>query len=130
MKSVTITPRFCETDALGHINNTAFAPWFEAGRIAYLGAMQKEVGGEMPTWVIVSVQMDFGEETFFGEDVIVEVFPTAIGNTSITLGCRMYQSGRLTVRAKGVLVYLGLERKKVAIPDAVRKVLERDLQEP
>lgn len=128
MTIVTISPRFCETDALGHINNTAFAPWFEAGRIAYLGSVQREVGGQHPTWVVVSVQMDFGDETFFGEDVEVEVYPIAIGNTSITLGCRMTQAGRLTVRAKGVLVFLGDERKKLPIPDAIRAVLERDLR--
>ena len=27
-----ITPRFSDTDALGHINNTVFAVWFEGAR--------------------------------------------------------------------------------------------------
>jgi len=27
-----IKPRFCETDALGHINNTSVPMWFEQGR--------------------------------------------------------------------------------------------------
>lgn len=128
MISMSISPRFCETDALGHINNTAFGPWFEAGRIAYLGAVQRELGGQHPTWVVVSIQMDFGDETFFGRDVQLEVYPTAVGNTSITLGCRMTQDGRLTVQAKGVLVYLDDERKKSRIPDEIRALLERDLQ--
>ncbi|MCJ8299448.1 MAG: hypothetical protein MJK13_11020 [Pseudomonadales bacterium] len=28
----TISPRFLETDALGHINNTVLPMWFEASR--------------------------------------------------------------------------------------------------
>ena len=30
--SLDLTPRFCETDALGHINNTVIPVWFEAAR--------------------------------------------------------------------------------------------------
>jgi acyl-CoA thioester hydrolase len=36
MFSVNITPRFYETDAFGHINNTVIAGWFEAGRAPIL----------------------------------------------------------------------------------------------
>jgi acyl-CoA thioester hydrolase len=32
MFRMTVTPRFYETDALGHINNTVMAGWFEAAR--------------------------------------------------------------------------------------------------
>ena len=28
----TITPRFCDTDALGHISNTTLPVWFEGAR--------------------------------------------------------------------------------------------------
>ena len=32
MLSLTVSPRFAETDALGHINNTVIPVWFEQGR--------------------------------------------------------------------------------------------------
>ena len=32
MLSCTMEPRFCETDALGHINNTVVPMWFETAR--------------------------------------------------------------------------------------------------
>ena len=79
MQTVTISPRFCETDALGHINNTAFGAWFETGRINYLTSLQQDIVGFKPQWVLATVQMDFRDETFFGHDVSVEVFPVKIG---------------------------------------------------
>ena len=32
MLATSISPRFLETDALGHINNTVLPMWFEAAR--------------------------------------------------------------------------------------------------
>ncbi|MEM9398560.1 MAG: acyl-CoA thioesterase, partial [Pseudomonadota bacterium] len=33
MFSKTLSPRFYETDALGHINNVTIAAWFEVARM-------------------------------------------------------------------------------------------------
>lgn len=30
-----LTPRFSDTDAMGHINNTAVTQWLEAGRLDF-----------------------------------------------------------------------------------------------
>ena len=32
MFELTVTPRFYETDAFGHVNNTVVTGWFETGR--------------------------------------------------------------------------------------------------
>ena len=32
MFTMTVTPRFYETDAFGHVNNTVFLGWFETAR--------------------------------------------------------------------------------------------------
>lgn len=116
----TITPRFHETDALGHINNAAVAAWFEVARIDLL----ESLGGgpdSAKNWVLASLTIDFIAETFYGSDVIATVNEARLGNSSLTVVCEMSQNDKATVRGTAVLVYLDAQTKSsVRIPDDLR----------
>ena len=122
--SVTLTPRFYETDALGHISNTALNAWFEVGRVRLL----EELGAhdaQPVDWVLAAISMDFLEETFYGSDVVVDITAVAAGNTSLKIECEMRQDGRLTVRGSAVLVHLDQDSKsKRRIPDSLRMAIQ------
>lgn len=129
MRVITIRPRFSETDALGHINNTAIAVWFEAGRVEYIDALLAAVHGGPPDWVMATQTIDYLAESFFGEDVRVECAVTRVGNSSFEVCCRMYQREQLTVRASSVLVYIDKQtRKPSPMPADMRRQLEPELQ--
>lgn len=128
MRSISIRPRFSETDALGHINNTAIAVWFEAGRVEYIDDLLAEIHGGVPRWVMASQTLDYVAENFFGSDVRVDVSIIKVGNSSFTVGCHMYQKDVLTVRATAVLVFVDQQsRKSAPMPDDMRRLLSSEL---
>ena len=80
--SIAITPRFYETDALGHINNAAIAAWFEVARISFLESLGEKGGTSPFSWVLASLHIDFISETFYGSDVRATVTEAVAGNSS------------------------------------------------
>jgi acyl-CoA thioester hydrolase len=122
--SISIAPRFYETDALGHINNASIAAWFEVARIRFLESLgQDGLAGAMD-WVLASLQIDFVAETFYGTDVIASITEARIGNSSLTVVCEMTQGDKVTARGKAVLVNLDRQTNKpVRVPDSLREEL-------
>jgi acyl-CoA thioester hydrolase len=119
--SVTIKPRFYETDALGHINNATIAAWFEIARVGFLEDLQVNDSDAAKNWVLAALQIDFLAETFYGSDVIASITEASAGNTSLSVSCKMSQGGKQTVRGKAVLVYMGPQgTSPVRIPDNIR----------
>jgi acyl-CoA thioester hydrolase len=123
--TVTIAPRFYETDALGHINNIAITAWFEVLRVRLLESLGSGSASVAKNWVLAALAMDYVDETFYGADVSMRVTDASVGNKSLTIHCEMSQGGRLTVRGKAVLVHLDLETKETRrIPQPLRELIE------
>jgi acyl-CoA thioester hydrolase len=122
--SISIEPRFHETDALGHINNASIAAWLELVRMKFVQSLAGADIIEAQHWVLASLQIDFVAETFFGSEVIARITGAEPGNTSLTVSCELSQGGELTSRARMVMVYMDREGKKPArLPDALRRGL-------
>ncbi len=120
--SITITPRFYETDALGHINNASITAWFEVARVGYLESLGDKDPSAAKEWILASLQLDFLAETFYGADVIADIIDARVGNSSLTVICAMSQEGRVTVRGTAVLVHMDHETKSSKrIPDVLRQ---------
>ena len=120
--SITITPRFYETDALGHINNASITAWFEVARVSYLESLGDKDPSAAKDWILASLQLDFLAETLYGADVIADIIDARVGNSSLTVICAMSQEGRVTVRGTAVLVHMDHESKSSKrIPDELRQ---------
>ena len=123
--TVTIAPRFYETDALGHINNIAITAWFEVLRVRLLESLGSGPASVAKNWVLAALAMDYVDETFYGTEVSMRVTEAMVGNKSLTIHCEMRQGDRLTVKGKAVLVHLDLETKETQrIPQALRDLIE------
>lgn len=123
--ATTITPRFSETDALGHINNTSIVGWFEVARVGYLKRLADDSAGAPQHWVLASLHVDYLEETFYGTDVVAQIVDAKPGNSSLTLQAEMHQDGRQTMRGTAVLVHVDPATKKPQrIPDDIRARIE------
>lgn len=122
--SITIEPRFHETDALGHINNASIAAWLELVRMKYVQSLAGPEVIDAQHWVLASLQIDFVAETFFGRDVTARVTGADPGNSSLTVSCELSQGEGVTARAKMVMVYVDRQsRKPTRLPDALRQGL-------
>ena len=132
MYSTTIEPRVSETDALGHINNTAIPVWLETARHPIFKLFMPDLSFNNWKLIVVNTNTNFSNEIFFGEDVNILTWVKKVGNTSFQLYEEIWQYDKLCVDS--IVTYVNYDLKKKVterIPDTIRRELEKALcQEP
>lgn len=125
MITETFKPRFCETDALGHINNVSYSAWIEQGRTSLL-MEQPHIKFEANTnFVLAKLEVNFMAEGFFGHMIETQTRVSKVGNTSIHINSKIYQNGKQLIDANSILVYIDLLSKSPKpVTDELRKLLE------
>lgn len=126
--TIQMTPRSYETDAMGHINNASIAAWLEVVRVRFLESLvfdgDTESYASVAQWILASVHIDYLRETHYGPEVTLQVTDLSLGNSSLTLDCRIAQNGEQTVAAKAVLVrWDATESRSMRIEDDLRNLL-------
>ena len=126
MLKTTIRPRFSETDALGHINNTVIPVWFLQAREPVLQYFQIGDAAREIALAVVRMEVDYLAETEFGSDVTVTTEVKRIGNSSFALRQEVHQGGQCTARGITVLVHFNPQsRKSEPLPQSARSALEQ-----
>lgn len=119
-----ITPRFSDTDALGHINNTVFAVWFEGARQPVFKIFTPELNLQQWPLIVASVQLNYHAQTHFGHDVELRTFISRIGGSSFDVYQEAWQQGVKTVSGTAVMVQFDYRSNKaVALTDGQRQQL-------
>ena len=95
MFSLLINPRFCDTDAMGHINNTVVPVWFLEGRESILRIFNPNLSTEEVSLVLAKIEIEYLEETFFGKPVEIRTYVLRIGTSSVLVGQEAWQEGEL-----------------------------------
>lgn len=93
-----LVPRYCDTDAGGHINNTAVAEWLEAGRIDLLV-------NRVPvriTSMLRRIEIDYLQELRFRHPATIRTCVKKVGKTSVTSVQEIWQKGQCCVEAIAV----------------------------
>ncbi|MGH1370708.1 MAG: acyl-CoA thioesterase [Cellvibrionaceae bacterium] len=120
-----ITPRFCETDALGHINNVSYAAWLEQGRMGFF--IDTKDPFDTPL-ILAKLEINYRNETFHGTNVEVHSHLARLGTSSFTIAQNIYQNELLVVEAKAVLVQFDFDNKRsIAFNEEQRAHWERFL---
>ncbi len=130
-----VTLRFCDTDALGHINNVSIAAYFEAARCEILYKLMRDGGlgqrgdeGKSIDFVLARVAIDFRREFFYPGTVEVGARFTKLGNRSITTGYGLFLGDTCHATAEAVNVFFDLEKRQAIPPPApLRRLLEAEL---
>lgn len=120
-----VTIRFCDTDALGHVNNVSIASFIEAARCElFYDIMQKGgVGGKID-FVLARVAIDFKKEFFYPGTVEVGSRFTRLGNRSITTGYGVFIGETCHATAESINVFFDLEtRASIAPPESLKHLL-------
>lgn len=120
-----IHPRFCDTDALGHVGNTVIPVWLLEGREPLLRLFAPDLDFHKATLVVVRTEIDFLSEIRFGSDVDVTTAIEEIGNSSLVVRQEVRQEDEARCRARTVMVHFDPEtRRSRAVPEGVRRRLE------
>lgn len=126
-----IHPRFCDTDALGHIGNTVVPVWLLEGRESLLKLFVPDNDFRKASLVVVRTEIDFTGELRFGADVEVTTALEKIGNSSMIVLQEVIQDDEVRSKARTTMVYFdAVSRKSQPIPDALRAQLQEHLATP
>ena len=129
MFSMTVTPRFYETDALGHINNTVLSNWFEASREPVFRLFNPTLALREWNLILARVEIDYVAQTHYGKEVEVRSWIGRIGNSSFVVDQEAWQEGVCVARGKAVQVFFNYAtQKSEPIPAGYRALLEKHLQ--
>ena len=87
--SVGVRPRFCETDALGHVSNTVYTTYWELARLRYLETIGE--ADDAPKRILafnhMAVEITFRmlKPCFYDEELLVHARVAALGRSSATM---------------------------------------------
>lgn len=130
MFSENISPRFSDTDALGHINNTMVPVWFEGARTPVFKLFTPEL--DLKNWplILAKINVDFEAQMFYGLDMEVRTFISRIGGSSFDVFQELWQQGIRVASGTAVMVHFDYRAQKTAqIPDNIREILNQHLFE-
>jgi acyl-CoA thioester hydrolase len=132
MFKMTIVPRFGDADALGHINNTAAALWFETARRPFFEMFCPDLVFSIETFpfILAHADYDFVGELFFRREVEIRTGVARIGTKSFTIRHEAWQEGRLGVTGNAVVAcYDFVKKQTMPVPDDKRVLLAAHLIE-
>ena len=128
MFTETIEPRFAETDALGHINNTVIPVWFEKARDPIFRYFTPDLDPKDWHLILARIEVDFKAETFVNSPVTIKTWLEKIGTSSMSVVQQVWQNDVLTCEGKCALIHFDWSSKKPkAISDEIRSQLEAHL---
>jgi acyl-CoA thioester hydrolase len=112
--------RFADTDALGHVNNAAFATFAESGRLAFLAG----AGRQRPPLILARLAIDFRRQVRLDDRVAITTEVARLGERSITLRQVVTANDDVAAEIDSVVVWFDYAAQRSApIPEAVRRGL-------
>ncbi len=129
MYTQKINPRFNETDAFGHINNTVYSIWFDYCRQPIVKYFSPSLEPKNMHLILAHTSTDFLKEVFYGEDVIVHTALQKVGNSSIHFVHGLYQNGKLCATGKAVMIHFNHSSKQsILIPKDIKIELNNHIK--
>ena len=127
---MTVEPRFVETDALGHINNTVLPVWFEQARTPIFKFFTPSLAIEEWELILAKIEVSFLHQIYYGQDVQIKTFIQSLGNSSAVVLHEAWQDKKKVAEGAAVLVHFDhTTQKSKVIPESIRAMLTEHLVE-
>lgn len=123
---------WADLDAAGHVNNARYFSYMETCRAEAWLALRGGDDVAALDIILARATCDYRSAANFRETLVVECWPTRVGETSFSLAYRISAKGDGRLVAEGESVQVCFDYKanrKKAIPDDARKALEAGLAE-
>jgi len=122
-----ITPRFRDTDAMGHINNAVYVTYLEVARQEYWRRLEGAPDYGRVPFILAHVSIDFRSEALVHEVLEMGIRCEWVGTRSFAFAYQLRErdSGRLVVEAVSVQVcYDYAAKRTLPCPPELRAGLE------
>lgn len=125
MKELRLNPRFRDTDALGHINNAAYATWLEEARRPVFELFIPDLDPKKWNLIIARLEIDYLGQGYYQKEVLVQTQVEKIGTSSFVLVQEIIQGDKVIARGRSFLVHFDYQSQaSVPIPEAIREKLK------
>lgn len=120
MHSVDIQVRFADSDALGHLNNAAFAAYAEIGRLDFLS----EYPDFVKSLILAHLTIDFRRQVTLNQEVTVQTGVESVGTSSVHLRQWIQADGEVAAEIGSVVVFFNyVTQRPEALPADIRASL-------
>jgi acyl-CoA thioester hydrolase len=117
-------PRFTDTDALGHFNNSSFSIWFEEARRPIFQIFVPNLDPQKWNLILARIEIDYLAQAYYQKEVTIQTSVEKISNSSFVLIQEAIQENIVTAKSRSVLVHYDyLNKKSTHIPDELRQAL-------
>jgi acyl-CoA thioester hydrolase len=120
--------RFCDTDAMGHVNNVSVAAHIESGRVAYAFDLLARLDAGDRNIILRRLEVDYLSEIRYPTELQVGSRLAAVGRTSFTVDTAVFRGETCVATGRSVLVVLGPDGP-TPIEGRGRAALEAELAE-
>ena len=124
----TITTRWADNDAYGHVNNTVYHAWFDSTVNAWLvGQGLLDIARGDPIGLVVETGCRYFAPLSFPGEVEVGMTVERVGTSSVTYGLGVFARGADMPAAEGHFTHVYVarsSRRPVALPPAWRTRIE------
>ncbi|MBM7691326.1 acyl-CoA thioester hydrolase [Peribacillus deserti] len=130
MQETEVTVRFCETDALGHINNTSYFIYLEEARIKFFESLGYSMRLKDWNFILASAKCDFMNQGYFNQILSIKTYVSKIGTKSFQIEHEITCSQTRELIAKGtaVVVFFDFEKQQSEVlPDLLKEALKNNL---
>ncbi|WP_026695732.1 acyl-CoA thioesterase [Peribacillus kribbensis] len=130
MQETQVTVRFCETDALGHINNTSYFIYLEEARIKFFELLGYSMDVKDWSFILASTKCDFVSQGYFNQILSIKTYVSKIGTKSFQIEHEITcaQTGELIAKGMAVIVYFNFEtQKSEVLPPLLKSALEENV---
>lgn len=124
----SISTRWMDNDAYGHVNNVVYYSWFDTAVNAYLieaGVLDVEHGTTIG--LVVETQCNYFAPLAFPQNVEAGIRVAKLGSSSVRYEVGLFAQGAPLTAAKGHFIHVYVDRKTrrpVALPAEFKSVLE------
>ncbi len=121
---IPVQVRFSDVDMMGHVSNTVYQTYYDAGKLHYFDEVLPEMDFVNIGVVGASIRIDYLKPIYMKTRILVETHVTHIGNKSLTMEHRLVEelTGDLLSTSTVVLVCYNIkEQKSIPIPEKWKK---------
>lgn len=120
VRRLEVQVRFGDTDALGHVNNAAYASYAELGRIDLLRGLRWDDAGP----ILARLAIDFHAQVKLGSRVEITTRAARVGRSSIELYQEVLADGVRAAAISSVVVWFDYRAQRpVRVPARLREDL-------
>jgi acyl-CoA thioester hydrolase len=121
MFSEKLMPRFSDTDALGHINNTLLPVWFEGARDPVFRFFMPDLNTNNWQLILAKIDVEFHAQLYYAEEIEVRTYIGRIGGSSFTVYQEAWQRNHKCASGTAVMVYFCFENQSsLKIPENIK----------